>query len=93
VSTIAGPQFCSVDLEQITTTQGRTIFVDFERVAVSTDRTSTESRRGRKKASATPRVARKKAKSVPDEELSPERRVELAEQIEAKRWRRRPPSI
>jgi hypothetical protein len=34
----------------------------------------------------------KKAKSAP-EELSPERRVELAQQIEAKRFRGKPPSI
>jgi hypothetical protein len=36
--------------------------------------------------------ARKKAKSTP-EELSPERRLELAQQIEAKRFRGKPPSI
>ena len=37
--------------------------------------------------------ARKKAKSAPEEELSPERRAELAQQIEAKRFRGKPPSI
>jgi hypothetical protein len=53
------------------------------------------SKQGREKV---PRVAekrsraRKRAKSAP-EELSPERRVELAQQIEAKRFRGKPPSI
>jgi hypothetical protein len=37
--------------------------------------------------------ARKKAKSTPEEEFSPERRLELARQIEAKRFRGKPPSI
>jgi hypothetical protein len=36
--------------------------------------------------------ARRKAKST-KEELSPERRLELAQQIEAKRFRGKPPSI
>jgi hypothetical protein len=39
-----------------------------------------------------PGQARKKAGPAP-EELSPERRAELAQQIEAKRWRGKPPSI
>jgi len=60
---------------------------------VSTDRTPAESKRRRERTAAAPRLARKKAKSVPDEGLSPERRVELAERIDAKRFRGRPPSI
>ena len=49
--------------------------------------------RGRdRKATETLRPTMKKAKSAP-EELSPERRVELAQQIEAKRFRGKPPSI
>jgi hypothetical protein len=39
-----------------------------------------------------PRRTRKKAASAP-EELGPEGRVELAQQIEAKRFRGKPPSI
>ena len=39
-----------------------------------------------------PGQARKKAGPAP-EELSPERRAELAQQIEARRWRGKPPSI
>jgi hypothetical protein len=39
-----------------------------------------------------PRQARKKAEPGA-EELSPERRAELAQQIEAKRFRGKPPSI
>jgi hypothetical protein len=33
------------------------------------------------------------AKQRPDEELGPERRVELGRQAEAKQYRRKPPSI
>jgi hypothetical protein len=39
-----------------------------------------------------PRQARKKAGPAP-EELSPQRRAELAHKIEARRWRGKPPSI
>jgi hypothetical protein len=39
-----------------------------------------------------PKQVRKKAGAAP-EELSPERRAELAQQIEARRWRGKPPSI
>jgi hypothetical protein len=39
-----------------------------------------------------PRQARKKAGPAP-EELSPQRRAELAQLIEARRWRGKPPSI
>jgi hypothetical protein len=44
------------------------------------------------RAARRPKQARKKAEPAP-EELSPERRVELAQQIEARRWRGKPPSI
>jgi hypothetical protein len=45
-----------------------------------------------RKAAEPRRRARKKASSAA-EELSPERRVELAQQIDAKRSRGKPPSI
>jgi len=44
------------------------------------------------RAGKPPRQVRKKAGPAP-EELSPERRAELAQQIEARRWRGKPPSI
>jgi hypothetical protein len=44
------------------------------------------------RAARRPRQARKRAGPAP-EELSPERRAELARQIEARRWRGKPPSI
>jgi len=44
------------------------------------------------KAGKPPSQARKKAGRAP-EELSPEGRAELAQQIEARRWRGKPPSI
>jgi len=43
------------------------------------------------RAGKPPRQVRKKAGPAP--ELSPERRAELAQQIEARRWRGKPPSI
>jgi hypothetical protein len=50
--------------------------------------------RGRdRKATETLRPTKKKAKSAPPEELGPERRAELAQRIEAKRLRGKPPSI
>jgi hypothetical protein len=59
---------------------------------MSGDRRSKQSTgRVQRAAKTRSRVARK-AKST-SEELSPERRVELARQIEAKRWRGKPPSI
>jgi hypothetical protein len=59
---------------------------------MSGDRGSKESRaRVQRAAKTRSRVART-AKSR-SEELSPERRVELAQQIEANRWRGKPPSI
>jgi hypothetical protein len=53
-------------------------------------------KQGREKdqrATETPRRTKKKAKSAPLEELGPERRSELTQQIEAKRSRGKPPSI
>jgi hypothetical protein len=44
------------------------------------------------RAALTPRRVKKTAKGT-TEELSPERRQELARQIEAKRYRGKPPSI
>jgi hypothetical protein len=46
-----------------------------------------------RRATETPRRTKKKAKSAPLEELGPERRLELTQQIEAKRSRGKPPSI
>jgi hypothetical protein len=60
---------------------------------MATDRVSKKSAPSKESASATPQRTRKKAKTLAQEELSPERRVELAQQIEAKLWRGRPPSI
>ena len=52
-------------------------------------------KKGRKKerASGMPRSTGKKAKTLPDEELSPERRVEIALEAQAKQFRGKPPSI
>jgi hypothetical protein len=47
----------------------------------------------RQKVSAERRPAGKKAREQPIEELGPERRTELAQEIEAKRSRGKPPSI
>jgi len=46
-----------------------------------------------RKAPASRRKAVKKAQEKRDEELGPERRTELAQEIEADRFRGRPPSI
>jgi hypothetical protein len=46
-----------------------------------------------RKASPARRPTRKKAEEKRIEELGPEQRAELAQQIEAKRFRGRPPSI
>ena len=46
-----------------------------------------------RKATGTLHPTKKKAKSAPPEELAPERRAELAQRIEAKRFRGKPPSI
>ena len=46
-----------------------------------------------RKATGTLHPTTKKAKSATPEELGPERRAELAQQIEAKRFRGKPPSI
>ena len=47
----------------------------------------------KEKASRVPHPPGKKAKTLADEELGPERREELAQQIEAKQFRGKPPSI
>lgn len=60
---------------------------------MSGDRGSKQGRGRVQRATGTRSRARKKAKSTPEEELSPERRAELAQQIEAKRFRGKPPSI
>jgi hypothetical protein len=59
---------------------------------MSGDRGSKQLTRKALKAGKPPRRAREKAGPAP-EELSPERRAELAQQIEARRWRGKPPSI
>jgi hypothetical protein len=59
---------------------------------MSGDRGSKQGRGKVQRAAVTRSRARKKVKSAP-EELSPERRLELAQQIEAKRFRGKPPSI
>jgi hypothetical protein len=59
---------------------------------MSGDRGSKKSRERVQRAVEARSRLRRKAKST-SEELSPERRVELAQQIEAKRWRGKPPSI
>jgi len=59
---------------------------------MSGDRGSKQVRGKAQKEVQPPRRAGEKAKSKP-EELSPERRVELAQLIEAKRSRGKPPSI
>jgi len=57
------------------------------------DDAGSKTARGRvRKERLTPSRTRRKAKS-PLEKLGPERRLELAQQIEAKRLRGRPPSI
>jgi hypothetical protein len=45
------------------------------------------------RTSAARRTARKKAGEARIEELGPDRRTELAQEIEAKRFRGKPPSI
>jgi len=45
------------------------------------------------KPTQTPRSTGKRSKRARAEELSPAQRVELAQQIEAKEWRGKPPSI
>jgi len=59
---------------------------------MSGDRGSKQARGKPSRAVKPPRQARKKVGPAP-EELSPERRAELAQQIEARRWRGKPPSI
>ena len=59
---------------------------------MSGDRGSKQVRGKSLKAGKPPKQVRKKAGDAP-EALSPERRAELAQQIEARRWRGKPPSI
>ena len=59
---------------------------------MSGDRGSKQDRVKVRRAAETRSRARRKAKSTP-EDLGPERRLQLAQQIEAKRVRGRPPSI
>jgi len=59
---------------------------------MSGERGSERVRRKAPRAAKPPRQVRKKA-GPGAEELSPERRAELAQQIEARRWRGKPPSI
>jgi hypothetical protein len=60
---------------------------------VPVDRGSKQARKKERGAAGMPRPTRKIAKVPPDEELSPERRVELAQEAEAKQFRGKPPSI
>jgi hypothetical protein len=59
---------------------------------MSSDRGSKQVGKKASRAGKPPGQARKKAGPAA-EELSPERRAELAQQIEARRWRGKPPSI
>jgi len=59
---------------------------------MSGDHGSKQGRGNAQRAVETRSRARKRAESTP-KELSPERRAELAQQIEAKRFRGKPPSI
>ena len=59
---------------------------------MSGDRGSKQDRGKVRRVAETRSRARRKAKSTP-EDLGPERRLQLAQQIEAKRVRGRPPSI
>jgi len=59
---------------------------------MSSDRGSKQIGRNGPREVKPPRQARKKV-GLAAEELSPERRAELAQQIEARRFRGKPPSI
>jgi hypothetical protein len=60
---------------------------------MSSNRRLKQGRAKDQKATRTPRSINKRSKTAPAEELSPEQRVELAQQIEAKESRGKPPSI
>jgi hypothetical protein len=62
-------------------------------IPVAGDRRSKQGKRTERSATAKPRPAARKGKRTPEEELSPERRVELAQQEEARQFRGKPPSI
>ena len=57
------------------------------------DRAAKQGSPKKERASGMPRSAGKKVKTLPAEELSPERRVEIAQEAEAKQFRGKPPSI
>ena len=54
---------------------------------------ATKQDRPKEKIASAHRPTGKKPATPPDEELSPERRAELAQQAEARRFRGKPPSI
>ena len=60
---------------------------------MSSNRQSKQGRAKDQKATRIPRPTNKRSKRARAEELSPEQRVELAQQIEAKEFRGKPPSI
>jgi hypothetical protein len=60
---------------------------------MSSNRRLKQGRGKDQKATRTPRSTNKRTRKVRTEELSPEQRVELAQQIEAKESRGKPPSI
>jgi hypothetical protein len=57
------------------------------------DRAAKQGTPKKERASGMPRSTGKKVKTLPDEELSPARRVEIAQEAEAKQFRGKPPSI
>jgi hypothetical protein len=60
---------------------------------MSRNRRAKQGRARDEKAALTVRSTRKRGGRVRTEELGPEQRVELAQQIEAKEFRGKPPSI
>jgi hypothetical protein len=60
---------------------------------MSSNRRLKQGRATDQSATRTPRSTGKRTKRARTEELSPEQRVELAQQIEAKEFRGKPPSI
>jgi hypothetical protein len=60
---------------------------------MSSNRRLKQDRAKDQKATRTLRSTNKRSKSARAEELSPEQRAELAQQIEAKEFRGKPPSI
>jgi hypothetical protein len=64
-----------------------------QEIQMSGDRRLKQDRAKDQKATRTPRSTGKRVKRARTEELSPEQRVELAQQIEAKEFRGKTPSI